>query len=133
MSKGILKDRMTSEEFRAYNDKRNQAANSKYGAIPTQTADGEKFRSHLEATYFNRLKLLKSSGEITNIEREVRYELTVNGFFICAYMMDFRVTWADGRIDYIDCKSKPTMTPVYAIKKKLMEACHGITLREVFE
>jgi hypothetical protein len=48
-------------------------------------------------------------------------------------MMDFRVTYADGHVEYVDCKSTATKTPLYLIKKQLMLALYGIELKEVFE
>lgn len=129
----MLKDKMTPEEFRVYWAKREAAKISKYKAIPTETSDGQKFRSHLEATFYNRIRLLQSQGEIMRFEREVRFELNVNGFFVCAYICDFILYWQNGQVDHIDCKSSATMTQVYSIKKKLMHACHGIELKEIFE
>lgn len=132
MAKGELKDKMNSEEFREYWKKREAAKDSKYKAIPTQTSDGQKFRSHLEATFYNRIKLLHQQGDVIKFDREVRFEIIVNGVFICAYLCDFVVHWKDGRVEHIDCKSQPTMTPVYSLKKKLMQAVHGIELVEVY-
>jgi hypothetical protein len=37
----------------------------------------------------------------------------------------------NGRRVVEDCKSKPTMTPVYRLKKKLVAALHGIEIHEV--
>lgn len=131
--KGTLKDRMTAAEFKDYNDRANRAAESKYRAIPTETADGQKFRSKLEATFYNRVKLLKQQGEIVEFSREVPFELVVNGFHVCTYVCDFVLKWKDGTVQHIDCKSQPTITPVYRLKKKLMEAVYGIILKEIFE
>lgn len=133
MAKGELKDKMTAAEFRAYLARENAAKSSKFGAIPTESSDGQKFRSKLEATYYNRLKLLKQQGDLLKFEREVRFELIVNGLMVCAYVCDFILYWSDGRVEHIDCKSQATQTRVYNIKKKLMEACHGIILKEVYE
>jgi len=124
---------MTATEFRLYWKKREAASQSKYRAIPTTSSDGQNFRSHLEATYYNRLKLLQAAGVLTRFEREVRFEMIVNGFLVCAYVCDFILYYSDGTVEHVDCKSQPTKTPVYVIKKKLMKACHGIEIKEVFE
>lgn len=133
MAKGELKDKMTPQEFREYLDKQNRAKDSKFKAIPTTTADGQTFKSILEANYYKRMWVLQRAGEVKLIEREVRYELIVNGVFIAAYMMDFRITYSDDRIEYVDCKSTATKTPLYLMKKQLMLALYGIELKEVFE
>lgn len=130
---GELKDKMTAEEFREYLKKKEAGRTSKYKSIPTQTADGQKFKSALEADYYNRCWVLQRSGEVTQIEREVRFELNVNGVFVAAYMLDFRITYADGRVEHVDCKSEPTVTALYKIKRALMLAIYGIELKEVFE
>lgn len=124
---------MTLQEFRDYMERRNRAEHSKFKAIPTETADGQKFKSQLEATYYNRMLMMQKGGLVKLIEREIRYELIVNGVFLAAYMMDFRITYTDGRIEYVDCKSVATKTPLYMIKKGLMLALYGIELKEVFE
>jgi hypothetical protein len=131
--KGELKDKMNPQEWRDFMQKRKNAETSKFKAIPTQTADGQKFKSILEADFYNRQWVRQRAGEVVKIEREVRYELIVNGVFIAAYMLDFLITEADGTIRYIDCKSQPTKTPLYLMKKQLMLALFDIRIEEVFE
>jgi len=125
-------DVMNPEQFREFMAKREAGRTSKYKAIPTETQDGQKFKSELEARYYGRCLILQKAGQIDKIEREVRYELVVNGVFIASYMMDFRITYSNGSIDYIDCKSDATLTPLYKMKKLLMLALYGIELKEVF-
>lgn len=132
MAKGELKDQMTSSEFKEYLAKKERARSSKFGAVPTQTADGQKFKSILESDFYNRQWIRQRAGEVTLIEREVRYEFIVNGVFIASYFLDFRITEADGTIRYIDCKSQPTKTPLYLMKKQLMLALYEIEIEEVF-
>lgn len=133
MEKGTLKDKMNPQEWKEYMAKKNAARQSMFKAIPTQTADGQKFKSILESAFYNRMWVLQKAGEVQLIEREVRYELIVNGVFLAAYLLDFRITYTDGRIEYVDCKSTATKTPIYMIKKGLMLALYGIELKEVFE
>jgi hypothetical protein len=127
-----MTDKMSAAEFQAYIKKQAKAKDSKYGGIPTQTADGEKFRSHVEAAFYNKHLLLQRVGDVVKIEREVRFELVVNGVFVCAYVLDFRITWKDGRVDHVDTKSQATMTALFRIKSQLMLACHGIEVQTVF-
>lgn len=53
----------------------------------------------------------------------------MNGKKICKYIADFRVTYADGRIEVVDVKG--VRTGVYRLKKKLVEAQYGIIIIEV--
>lgn len=128
-----MTERMTAAEFQAYHKKQEKARESRYGAIPTQTSDGKKFDSHVEAMYYNRCLVLEKAGEIAKIELKVRFEFWVNGVLITTYELDFRITYPDGRVEHVDTKSKPTLTPLYKIKKALMLAVHGIELKEVYE
>lgn len=132
-AKGTLKDKMTSAEFREYLAKKDRAKSSKFGAIPTETADGQKFKSTLEADFYNRQWVRQRVGEVLLIEREIRYEFVVNGVYINSYFLDFRITEADGSIRYVDCKSQPTKTPLYLMKKALMKALFEIEIEEIFE
>lgn len=125
-----LKDKMTAQEFRAYLTKVERARDSKFGAIPCESSDGQKFRSHLELAFYNRIRLMP---DLEKFEREVRFELVVNGVFVCAYVCDFILYWKNGTIEHIDTKSSATMTQTYRIKKQLMLACHGIQLKEVYK
>lgn len=129
-----MKDKMNPQEFKDFWAKRQNAQNnSKYGAIPTTNRQGEKFRSMLESSYYDKYKLLQSQGDLIKFEREVRFELVVNDVFITAYICDYILYWKDGRVEHIDCKSAPTVTQLYKLKKALMKAIHGIDLIEVYK
>lgn len=128
-----MTEQWTAQDWRDYQAKQDKARDSRYGAVPTTTADGRNFPSHLQAMYYNRCLVLQKAGEIETIEHEVWFEFVVNGVFVGRYRLDFRVTYADGRVDHVDTKSKPTLTAMYLLKKALMLACHGIEVREVYE
>lgn len=125
-------EKWSAADYRAYLAKQEKAKQSKYGGIPTQTGDGEKFRSHVEAAFYNKHLLLQRAGDVVKIEREVRFELVVNGIFICSYDLDFRVTWADGRVDHVDTKSSGTMTALFKLKRALMKALFDIDVLAVY-
>jgi hypothetical protein len=131
--KGELKDKMNAAEFREYWKKQEAAKGSKFGAIRTQTADGQKFDSKLEATFYNRHRLLLQQGELLKMERQVRFEFIINGVFVTSYKVDFILHWKDGRVQHIDCKSQPTQTEAYRIRKLLMRAVYGIEITEAYE
>jgi hypothetical protein len=109
-----------------------QTKPSKYNAKRVEI-DGLKFASKREATQYAELKLLQRIGEIVELECQPRYPLTLNGVKLATYVADFRYRHvASGEIVVEDVKSKPTITDVYRLKKKLMLALHGIDLKEVF-
>lgn len=101
----------------------------KFRNVKTEV-DGEKFDSKKEAERYGILKLLEQRGDISGLERQVTYRLEVNGQLIAKYIADF-VFIQDGIKITEDVKSKHTRTlPVYRMKKKLMFALFGITIKE---
>ena len=94
----------------------------------TRTADG--FDSIKERTVAQELELRAYAGEITDLQRQVKFALVVNGQHICDYRSDF--TYREGAaLVVVDVKSIVTRKlPAYRIKFKLMQACHGITIQE---
>lgn len=105
---------------------------SKYHNVPT-VYDGRTYHSRKEADYAKFLdasrRAVKLRDRVTKIEPQVRYPFKVNDVLICTYVLDFRVTYADGRVEHVDVKG--FATGVYQIKRKLMRACYGIDLIEV--
>lgn len=106
----------------------------KYGNVPTEV-DGRVFASRREATRYAALRLMEKAGEIRLLECQPRYRIDVLGVHVCDYVGDFRYYEANSKRDSFrlvveDCKSEPTKTAVYRLKKKLMAAVHGIEVRE---
>lgn len=69
-----------------------------------------------------------TSERVLDYKTQVKYPIEVNGFKICTYILDFMVQYCDGRIEHVDVKGY--ITPIYRIKKKLVEAMYGITIIE---
>lgn len=99
----------------------------KYRNIPTEV-DGIRFDSKREAARWSQLKLMERAGYITDLERQVRYPLNVNGVQICNYICDFKYI-RNGAPVVED--SKGVRTKDYIIKAKLMKAIHGLDVVEV--
>lgn len=91
--------------------------------------DGITFDSAKEARRYGELKLLQRAGEISNLNLQSEYELTVNWQKICKYRADFEYTTKDGRKVVEDVKG--VRTPVYQLKKKLMKAVYNIEIKEI--
>lgn len=100
---------------------------SKYGNKKVEV-DGVVFHSKRESYRWVSLKAMQSAGIIFNLERQVKYEILVNGFKICSYFADFKYR-RNGKWYLEDVKG--VKTPVYKLKKKLMLAVHGISIVEV--
>lgn len=95
----------------------------KYKNIPT-IINGEKFDSRGEARRWQDLRLMEKAGEITNLTRQVKYDMVVNGVKICTFVPDFEYT-KGGQLVTEDFKSKATMTPTFRLKAKLFKALYN--------
>jgi hypothetical protein len=93
---------------------------SKYGAVKT-VVDGVTFDSKAEAKRYGELKLLQAAGEIKGLELQPRYDITINDKFCAFYKADFRYI-RDSAMVVEDVKGMKT--PVYNLKKKLVEALY---------
>ena len=93
--------------------------------------DGRLFDSKAEAARWQELSLLERAGEITELERQVEYELIPKqkGERAAKYIADFRYVDHEGNTVVEDTKG--VKTPVWIIKRKLMLRVHGIRVREV--
>jgi hypothetical protein len=90
--------------------------------------NGVVFASKKEASRYMELLLLQRAGEIKELELQVKFSIDINGVHICNYFADFR--YKPRRGDAVIEDVKGMRTPVYNLKKKLMLACHGITIWE---
>ena len=104
---------------------------SKYHAQPT-IVHGFRFASQAEARRYGELLLLGRAGELRNLELQPRFPITSGGAVVAVYVADFRYeeqrfgrTWHDVVEDV-----KGVQTPVYKLKKRLVEAQYGIQIRE---
>lgn len=123
--------------------RRDATGRSKYRAVPT-VVNGVRFASKKEARRYQDLLLLGMAGEIRNLELQPRFPITVNGERVADYVADFRYQekrnvmcfegvgpiyykWFDVVEDV-----KGMKTPVYRLKKKLVEAQHGIAMGTIY-
>ena len=99
------------------------------------TKDGITFDSVKEYRRFCELSLLERAGAITDLKRQVKFELIpsqrVDGKVVeraCCYVADF-VYKQNGKTIVEDTKGFKTKD--YIIKRKLMLYVHGIRIKEV--
>ena len=108
---------------------------SKYHSRKTEI-DGIIFDSKKEANRYCELKLMERAGEITDLRRQVRYEINqpyeiagkkIRGIY---YVADF-VYYDNETGEPIVEDVKGMRTDVYKIKKKLFESKYNIEIKEV--
>jgi len=104
---------------------------TKYRAKPTEV-DGHLFASKKEAKRYCELKLLQKAGEISHLEIQPKFKLLVNGRPLkyesgreATYVADFAYFDPSREKRVVeDVKSPATRTPVYRLKKLLVEAIY---------
>jgi hypothetical protein len=127
-------------------------SNNKYHNIPTKTADGILHDSRKEARRWCELKLLEKAGKITDLERQVKFELIPAQYetyerygkdgkrlkdgrrrveLSVDYVADFVYT-KDGKQVVEDVKGYKdgAAYKIFVIKRKLMLCLKGIKILE---
>lgn len=122
---------------------------NKYRNNKVVSETGETYDSRKEYNRHQELLLLERAGEITDLKRQIKYELiptqrepdTIGprggikkGKVIerpCYYYADFQYKDKDGNLVVEDVKSPVTRTTAYTIKRKLMLERYGIRIREL--
>jgi hypothetical protein len=115
---------------------------NKYGNVKTER-NGIIFDSKKESTVFSDFEWKERLGVISNLQRQVKYELIPAQYKIidgkkkcieksCAYVAD--IVYKDNETNetfVIDVKSPATRTDSYIIKRKLMLQKYGIQIKEL--
>ena len=86
---------------------------------------GIKFSSKKEANYYLQLLLRQKAGEVLFFLRQIPIHLDAG----IKYIVDFQVFKSDGTVEFIDVKGMKT--PIYILKKKLVENKYPFTIIEV--
>lgn len=124
---------------------------SKYYNVKTRALDGTVFDSHKEARRWDELLLLQRAGKITDLQRQVKYELipaqyeTYERYGKKGQRLKDGVRLVERKVDYVADfvytitetgeniveDTKGIRTKDYILKRKLMLAVHSIRIREV--
>lgn len=124
---------------------------SKYYNVKTRALDGTVFDSLKEARRWDELLLLQRAGKITELQRQVKYELIPaqyetyerygkkgqrlkDGVMLLErkveYVADFVYTIVETGENIVE-DAKGIRTKEYILKRKLMLAVHSIRIKEV--
>ena len=96
--------------------------------------NGIKFHSKKEANRYVHLRILENANKIKDLELQPKIPLMVNGKKIGNYIGDFKYFDIE-KLEYVieDVKSPITKTPIYRLKKKILETYnHPIEIIEIF-
>lgn len=100
---------------------------SKYHAIKT-TIDGITFDSKREAYYYQLYSRLEELGEIHNLKLQTSIPFLINGKKMFTYKPDFEF---DDLMGHHIVDVKGVLTPVFKLKKKLIEAQYNVEIEVV--
>lgn len=115
----------------------------KWNVAKPTWVDGIRFPSKAEAKRYSELQLLVKAGQIAGLEMQPTYPIEVinpsNGEVIQVgvYKADFRYRVVQQPLDGRPrCREvvedvKGMRTPIYALKKKLVEAIYSIQISEI--
>lgn len=104
-----------------------KSAQSKYHAVRTRV-DGFVFDSKREAERYQVLLVRGRVGHLTNLELQPSYPLIVAGVTVGTYRADF--AYDTGGCHVVE-DVKGMRTPVYRLKKKIVEALYGFKIQEI--
>lgn len=97
-----------------------------------RTYDGVLFASKHEMRRYQLLLLRGELGEIADLELQPTFPIVINGIKVGKFTADFRYCdLRTGELVTEDSKSKPTRTEAYSLRKRVVEALHGISISEV--
>lgn len=128
-----MADKISPQEWRDLTAKKKT---NKFRAV-AKVYNGEKYHSTKEAEqaakYDIARKAERLADRVVDVERQVVYSLCFESVSICKYILDFKVTYADGRIEFVDVKGykKGTSYEMFKIKSRLMKAINKISIIEV--
>ena len=124
---------------------------NKYYNCKTKSSDGIVFDSHKEASRWEQLRILERAGEITELQRQVKYEIIPAQYETyeryskrgerlkdgerlvernAEYVADFVYTITKTGETIVE-DAKGFRTKDYILKRKLMLLVHGIRIKEV--
>jgi len=101
---------------------------NKFGvaAASERLYNGVLYHSKLEKNHAVLLDTLRTAqapqDRVVAWDRQIPFPIEVNGVHVCKYIVDFRVEYADGRIDYVEVKGMDTEVGI--IKMRLFKALY---------
>lgn len=94
------------------------------------TIDGIKFQSKSEGRRYEVLRDRQDEGKIEGLALQPKFPIVVNGVKVAEYRADFKYYDYDTRQWVIE-DVKGARKAIYLLKKKLVEALHGVTIIEI--
>jgi hypothetical protein len=103
----------------------------KYGAKKTRCAADHLHDSKLEAGRCDQLSAMEGDGTITHLVQQPEFKCQIDGKLVCTYRADHGYRMADSGLQIVE-DTKGKTTPVFNLKKKLVEAIYPGTVITVW-
>jgi hypothetical protein len=118
---------ISAEEYNAIATKPKR---NKYGNVPTERG-GIVFHSKAEAERYTDLMTMQRAGIIRDLELQPKFRCAVNDIWLCNYSADFAYFDVEREERVVEDVKGGQSTAVYRLKKRLVEALHDVTIREI--
>lgn len=102
---------------------------SKYKAIPVEI-DGIRFASQAEGRRYVELKQLEAAGIIRGLQLQAPFPFAIGDDLMFVYVCDFFYEDVETGLKVIE-DVKGVRTPVFRLKKKIIEKYYGIKITEI--
>lgn len=129
-------DGVTSADIAKMQQRQEPAKPAKYHNVKV-VVDGERFDSKREAQHWQELKIRERAGDISNLRRQVPYDLRCpidynfeGQAIVATYMADFVFVDKQGRTHVQDVKGGKS-TALYQLKKKWLALQSNIEIEEI--
>jgi len=101
---------------------------NKFGAKKTVCQAGHLHDSKTEAAKCDDLCRQENEGQITHLTQQPEFRVVIDGRPVCTYRADFSYRMSDSGLPIV-LDVKGMTTPLFNLKKKLVEATHpGIVI-----
>ncbi len=125
------KKRRTSLAPSVENNDKSRTRGGKYNAKKV-IINSIEFDSKVEGQRYIFLLEQQRNGLISSLELQRKFEIEINGQFICSYCADFcYIQKVDDIPVFIVEDVKGMKTPVYRLKKKMLKASLGYDIKEI--
>lgn len=99
-----------------------------------RTMDGKLFASKKEMLRYADLKMLERAKEISKLEMQPKFAVSINDKPFCTYTADFRYVDKNGEVVIEELKSTGTAKDAaYRLRKKAAELFHGIKVNVIIK
>jgi len=106
-------------------------AYNKFRAIKDECPRGHIHDSKMESRRCADLCALETTGVITHLQQQPEFRVEINGKLVCRYVADFQYRMADSGLAIVE-DVKGMQTPVFNLKRKLVEASHPGTVISIY-